>query len=66
MTKDKAALATLDTIAGYNEQQYAALLVKVADKPQSLINRAIAELAKVAADKAAAELAALMADIADI
>lgn len=66
MTKDKAALATLDVIASYTDAQYAALLIKVADKPQSLINRAIAELTKAAADKAQAELAALMADIADI
>lgn len=66
MADGETALATLDKIAAYSDEQFNLLLIKVSDNPQSLITRAISELARIANEKAEKELAAKMADIETI
>lgn len=63
MTKAKEALATLDKVALYDDKQFGLLLVKVSDKPDSLISKAIAALTQAANEKAAAELTAALEEI---
>jgi hypothetical protein len=60
---DEASHKALDNIALYDDAKFGLLLVQVADKPDSLISRAITALLEKANEKAAKERAALLETI---
>jgi hypothetical protein len=63
MTKDKKALDILDKIALYDSERFGLVLVSVADKPESLISKAIAALSERKAEKDKATRDALMSEL---
>lgn len=63
MTKDKKALDVLDKIALYDSEKFGLVLVSVADKPESLISKALVALAERKAEKDKAARDALMSEL---
>jgi hypothetical protein len=63
LTKDKKALEVLDKIALYDSEKFGLMLVSVADKPESLISKALVALAERKAEKDKAARDALMSEL---
>lgn len=63
MTKDKKALEVLDKIALYDSERFGLVLLSVADKPDSLISKALVALAERKAERDKAARDALMSEL---